>query len=71
MRLLLEAIARATDNGKHTARRSAVLGDILGKRTAGGPLGTFEVKPDGTTTLHTYGVFALSGGSLVLSYDVP
>lgn len=71
MRVLLEAIARATDNGKHTARRSAVLDHILGKTTAGGPLGSFAVKPDGTTTLHTYGVFALSGGSPVLWYEVP
>lgn len=71
MRLVLAAIARATDGGKHTARRSSVLGDILGKTTAGGPLGTFEVKPDGTATLHTYGVFALSGGSLVLLYEAP
>jgi branched-chain amino acid transport system substrate-binding protein len=71
MRLVLAAIARATDGGRHTARRSAVLEDILGKASAGGPLGSFEVKHDGTATLHTYGVFALSGGSLVLLYEVP
>jgi branched-chain amino acid transport system substrate-binding protein len=71
MRLVLAAIVRATGAGEHTARRSAVLAEVLGKMIAGGPLGTFEVKSDGTTTLHTYGVFALSGGSLVLWYEMP
>jgi branched-chain amino acid transport system substrate-binding protein len=71
MRLVLAAIARATGAGNHTARRSAVLAEVLGKTMSGGPLGTFEVKPDGSTTLRTYGVFGLRGGSLVLRYEVP
>jgi branched-chain amino acid transport system substrate-binding protein len=68
MRLVLAAIARATDQGKNAARRSRVLAETLGSRVAGGPLGSFAVDDDGTTTLRSYGVFSVEGGSIVLWY---
>lgn len=68
MRLVLAAIARATDQGKNTARRSRVLAETMGSAVAGGPLGSFAVHDDGTTTLRSYGVFSVEGGSLVLWY---
>jgi branched-chain amino acid transport system substrate-binding protein len=68
MRMVLDAIAKVTNGGRKTARRSEVLGDVMGKTQTGGPLGSFRVRGDGTTTLVTYGIFELNGGSPVLWY---
>jgi branched-chain amino acid transport system substrate-binding protein len=68
MRVVLDAIGRATDGGRHQARRTSVLGEVMGSDVTGGPLGAFTVHTDGTTSLHSYGVFSVTGGNLVLWY---
>ena len=71
MRVVLDAIARATDGGRHSARRSAVLSDVLGHRVTGGPLGDYTVTRAGETTLRSYAVFTVDAGDLVLWYELP
>ncbi len=64
MRLVLEAIQRATDDGRHQAERVNVVKALfsLGKRAS--PLGAYQLKPDGDTTLRYYDVYRVVGGRL-------
>lgn len=69
MRLLLGAISRATAGGRDPARRSHVLADLFGAAVAGGPLGNFVVRSDGSTTLTRCAIYRLSAGRMALWYD--
>ena len=71
MRVVLGAIARATGGGRHSARRSAVLSDVLGHTVSGGPLGDYSVTREGVTTLRSYAIFTVDAGALVLWYELP
>jgi branched-chain amino acid transport system substrate-binding protein len=66
MHMLLDAIARATTNGRHPARRSKVLSALFGVRAKSSVLGPFTIARNGATTLRHYGIYAVSGGRLVL-----
>lgn len=71
MRMVLAGISRATDGGRHDARRTQVLSAVLGHTMSGGPLGSFKVGGTGVTSLRAYGVFTVDAGSLVLWYELP
>jgi branched-chain amino acid transport system substrate-binding protein len=69
MRLLLGAISQATAGGRDPARRSHVLSALFGAAAAGGPLGRFTVRSDGSTTLTRCAIYRLRGGRMALWYD--
>ena len=64
MSLLLNSIARATDNGSRAIRRSAVVAALFATRNRQSVLGSYSVGPDGATTLRRYGVYRVVGGRL-------
>jgi branched-chain amino acid transport system substrate-binding protein len=64
MSLLLNSIARATDNGSRTIRRSAVVGALFATQNRSSVLGSYSVGSDGATTLRRYGVYRVVRGRL-------
>jgi len=64
MSLMLNAITRATDNGKEPAVRSKVRTAIFATRDRRSVLGTYSVDPNGDTTLRRYGVYEIVDGQL-------
>jgi branched-chain amino acid transport system substrate-binding protein len=62
--LMLDAIARATDDGKRAARRTSVLKAIFGTHDRRSVLGTYSLARDGDTTLKAYGIWRVVGGRL-------
>jgi branched-chain amino acid transport system substrate-binding protein len=65
MSLLLAAIARATDVGTDTPRRSTVAAALLRTRDRHGVLGTYSIDRNGDTTTRRYGVWKIARGRLV------
>ncbi len=66
MSLMLNAIGRATDDGRKPARRSAVVAAIFATRNRRSVLGTYSIDPNGDTTLGTYGLYRVVAGQLQL-----
>lgn len=64
MSLMLNAITRATDNGRDPAARSKVRAAIFATRNRGSVLGTYSIDPDGDTTARRYGVYEIVNGQL-------
>jgi branched-chain amino acid transport system substrate-binding protein len=64
MSLLLNAIARATDQGTEAARRSKVVAALFATRNRQSVLGTYSIDRDGDTTLRRYGVYRVVAGRL-------
>jgi branched-chain amino acid transport system substrate-binding protein len=64
MSLMLNAIARATDDGTGPAQRSKVLKAIFSTRGRRSVLGTYSIQPVGDTTLKRYGVYRVVAGQL-------
>jgi branched-chain amino acid transport system substrate-binding protein len=62
--LMLNAIARATDQGRRQAKRASVLKAIFATRDRRSVLGTYSITPDGDTTLKAFGVWQVVGGRL-------
>jgi branched-chain amino acid transport system substrate-binding protein len=62
--LMLDAIARATDDGRRAAKRASVLKAIFGTRDRKSVLGTYSITPDGDTSVKAYGVWRVLGGRL-------
>jgi branched-chain amino acid transport system substrate-binding protein len=62
--LMLDAIARATDNGKRAAKRANVLKAIFATRDRDSVLGPYSITRDGDTSLKTYGIWRVLGGRL-------
>jgi branched-chain amino acid transport system substrate-binding protein len=65
MSLMLDAISRATEGGRETARRSRVVAALFSTRDRPSVLGTYSVDSDGDTSLDRYGVWRVVGGRLV------
>lgn len=65
MSLMLSAIARATDHGTRTARRSSVRAAIFSTRDRHSVLGTYSIDRNGDTTIRRYGVYRVVDGQLV------
>jgi branched-chain amino acid transport system substrate-binding protein len=61
MQLLLDAIQKAGNQGDD---RKAVLKNLFATKNKKTLLGTLSVKPDGTTTINTYGVYRIVNGTL-------
>ncbi len=64
MSLMLDAIARATDNGRRPARRSEVVKALFSTHERHSVLGTYSIEKTGDTTLRRYGVYRVVGGRL-------
>ena len=67
MSLMLDAISRATRDGRGAARRSRVIHRIFATRDRRSVLGTYSIDSDGDTTLHAYGVYHVRDGRLVFA----
>ena len=70
MSLLLDAIARATHDGRRPARRSQVLASIFDTRGRRSVLGTYSIEPSGDTTIRRYGVYRIVNGRLTYWKDL-
>ncbi len=64
MRLMLNAIDRASHGGRRPVRRSAVVNAIFHTRGRRSVLGTYSIDADGNTTMTDYGVWRVVSGSL-------
>jgi branched-chain amino acid transport system substrate-binding protein len=64
MSLLLNAIERATDHGRRTARRSKVVSALFAMRKRHSVLGTYSITHTGDSTLRRYGVYRVLNGTL-------
>lgn len=64
MSLMLNAIARATDNGTHEAVRTKVLSALFATRDRRSVLGTYSINANGDTSLDEYGVWRIVDGRL-------
>jgi len=64
MGLMLNAIARATDDGRKPARRSQILTAIFHTRDRPSVLGTYSIDANGDTTVRRYGVYRVLAGQL-------
>jgi branched-chain amino acid transport system substrate-binding protein len=64
MSLMLNAISRATDNGRKAAERSKVLAEILDTRREGSVLGPYRIDSSGDATIKRYGIYRIVDGRL-------
>jgi branched-chain amino acid transport system substrate-binding protein len=65
MSLLLDAVRRASDDGRRGLTRTRVTRAIFATRDEHSVLGTFSITPTGDTTLGRYGVYHVADGRLV------
>jgi branched-chain amino acid transport system substrate-binding protein len=65
MSLLLDAIRRASDDGRRDVTRTRVLHAIFATRDEHSVLGTYSITPSGDTTIRRYGVYHVRDGHLV------
>lgn len=63
-RLVLGAIQRATDGGRHQAERERVVQALFATRDHASPLGTYSIERDGDTSLNSYDVYHVVNGAL-------
>ena len=64
MNLMLDGVARATDNGTEPALRSRVRRAIFSTDDRRSVIGTYSINGNGDTSLRHYGVYGISGGQL-------
>jgi branched-chain amino acid transport system substrate-binding protein len=64
MSLMLNAIGRATDQGRKPAERSKVVAAIVSTRDRQSVLGTYSIDSGGATTIRRYGIYRLAAGRL-------
>ena len=64
MRLLLQAVSRATDQGHQQAERVRVVQDLMSTRHHRSPLGTYSIERNGNTSISSYGVYRIQAGAL-------
>jgi branched-chain amino acid transport system substrate-binding protein len=64
MRVLLDAVSRATDGGRRPAERLKVVRAMLATRERRSVLGRFDIKSDGDVSLRRVGVWIASAGRL-------
>jgi branched-chain amino acid transport system substrate-binding protein len=67
MSLVLSAITRATDHGRHPADRSKVRDELISDRRIRGVLGSFTIDPAGDISLRRFAIYRVRGGRLVFS----
>lgn len=64
MRLLLRAVATATDAGRAPASRSSVIKALLQTRRRKSALGPYRIDPNGDISIRTYGIWRVRDGAL-------
>jgi branched-chain amino acid transport system substrate-binding protein len=64
MSLALDAIRRASDDGREDVRRNKVLEALFDTRERAGVLGDYSITGDGDTTIRRYGVYRVIDGQL-------
>ncbi len=64
MSLLLNAISRASDQGRQQVRRSRVVAEIFATRERQSVLGTYSVERSGDTTIRRFGIYRIIDGKL-------
>jgi branched-chain amino acid transport system substrate-binding protein len=64
MGLMLSAIDKATDHGKHEADRAKVVRQIFATRDRHGAVGDYSIDSNGDTSSRVYGVWTIIGGRL-------
>jgi branched-chain amino acid transport system substrate-binding protein len=64
MSLMLNAIARATDDGAKAPQRSKVAAAVLGTRDHRSVLGTYSINRNGDTSIRSYGAYRVAAGQL-------
>jgi branched-chain amino acid transport system substrate-binding protein len=64
MSLMLDAIARATDDGRKPARRANVVAALFSTRNRRSVIGTYSIERNGDTSLRRYGAYRVIGGRL-------
>jgi branched-chain amino acid transport system substrate-binding protein len=64
MSLMLNAISRATDDGRHAAERAKVVKAIFATRDRQSVLGPYGIDANGDTTARTFGVWTIGDGKL-------
>jgi branched-chain amino acid transport system substrate-binding protein len=64
MSLLLRAISRASDGGRHPVLRSRVVAALMSTHDRHGAVGTYSIDSDGDTTIARYGVWRIVAGQL-------
>ncbi len=64
MSLMLDAIARSTNDGRKAAQRAAVVRAIFATKDRRSVLGRYSIAADGDTTSTTIGVWTVVGGRL-------
>jgi ABC-type branched-subunit amino acid transport system substrate-binding protein len=65
MNLMLDAIRKATDNGRKAAQRSKVVSALFARGYHQSVLGPFGIDSGGDTTLRSYGIYRVVNGRLV------
>jgi branched-chain amino acid transport system substrate-binding protein len=65
MSLMLSAIDRASDHGRHEIDRAKVVGAIFATRDRHSVLGTYSIERDGDSSLRQYGAYRVVRGRLV------
>ncbi len=71
MSLMLSVIASASDNGRHSVLRSAVLDALFDTHDRHSVLGTYSITPSGDMTLDRYGVYRVVDGKLRYLTSLP
>jgi branched-chain amino acid transport system substrate-binding protein len=66
MKLMLDAIGRATDDGHKLPERSKVRAELFSGRLIQGVLGAFRIDAHGDISLRSFGIYRVSGGRLTL-----
>ncbi len=61
MSLMLSAITRATDHGRHPADRSKVRDELISDRRIRGVLGSFTIDPAGDISLRRFAIYRVRG----------
>ncbi len=64
MSVLLDSVARASDNGTGSIRRSRVVAALFSTRNRPSVLGDYSIGSDGATTIRRYGVYRVVAGRL-------
>jgi len=64
MQLMLEAIRRATDDGRKPAQRSKVVAALLARGEHQSVLGPYTIDANGDTSIRSYGIYQVVDGRL-------
>jgi ABC-type branched-subunit amino acid transport system substrate-binding protein len=64
MSLMLDAIRRASDNGRKAVQRSKVVAALYARGSHQSVLGPYGIDGNGDTTIRSYGIYRVANGQL-------